>query len=219
MVYNFLVKKLKAMQLAWQKESAVKNENISNKELVKELQKPTIRRFEERKVNSPFIENISGANLVDVQFQSKFNKGICFLLCVIDIFSKYTWVIPLKGKKCITVNNTFQKILKESNRKSNKIWVDKGSECFNRSMKSCLEKNDIKMYSTHSERNSVVAERLISTLKNKIYEYIYKYITNKIKFSVSKNVYIYKLDDIVNKHNNTYHKIIKMKSVDVKSST
>ena len=108
---------------------------------------------------------------------------------------------------------------KESNRKPNKIWVDKGSECFNRSMKSCLEKNDIKMYSTHSERNSVVAERLISTLKNKIYEYIYKYITNKIKFSVSKNVYIDKLDDIVNKHNNTYHKIIKMKSVDVESST
>ena len=108
---------------------------------------------------------------------------------------------------------------KESNRKPKKIWVDKGSECFNRSMKSCLEKNDIKMYSTHSERNSVVAERLISTLKNKIYEYIYKYITNKIKFSVSKNVYIDKLDDIVNKHNNTYHKIIKMKSVAVKSST
>ena len=86
-------------------------------------------------------------------------------------------------------------------------------------MKSWLEKNNIKMYSTHSEKNSVVAERFISTLKTKIYKYIYKYITNTNKFSVSKNVYIDKLDDIVNKHNNTYDKIIKMKSVDVKSST
>ena len=160
------------MQLAWQKESAVKNENISNKELVKELQKPTIRRFEERKVNSPFIENISGANLVDVQFQSKFNKGICFLLCVIDIFSKYAWVIPLKGKKCIPVNNTFQKILKESNRKSNKIWVDKGSECYNRSIKSFLQNNNIEMYSMHSKGKSVFPERFTRTFKSKMYKYM-----------------------------------------------
>ena len=61
-----------------------------------------------------------------MQLISKFNKGIHFLLCVIDIFSRYAWFIPLKDKKGITINNAFQKILDESNRKANKIWVDKG---------------------------------------------------------------------------------------------
>ena len=103
---------------------------------------------------------------------SKFNKGLRFLLCFIDIFSKYAWVIPLKDRKGVTIVNTFQKILKESNWKSNKIWVGKGSEFYNRSMKSWLEKNNIEKYSIHSEGKSVVAERFIRTLKNKIYEYV-----------------------------------------------
>ena len=76
----------------------------------------------------------------------------------------------------------------ESNRKPNKVWVDKGSKFYNRSMKSWLVKIDIEMYSTHNEGKSVVAERLIRTLKNKIF----KYMT-----SISQNVYIDKLDDIV----------------------
>ena len=74
-----------------------------------------------------------------MQLTSKFNKRFRFLLCVIDIFYKYAWVIPLKNKKGITITYAFQKILKESNRKPNKIWVDKGSESYNRSMKSWLE--------------------------------------------------------------------------------
>ena len=89
-----------------------------------------------------------------------------------DIFSKYTWVIFFKDKKCITITNAFQKNLKEPNRKPNKIWVDKNSRFYNRSMKSFLQNNNIK---------SVVAEKLIRTLKNKIYEYL---------TSISKNVYV-----------------------------
>ena len=69
-----------------------------------------------------------GADLADIQLISKFNKGFRFLLCVIDIFSKYAWAIPLKHKKGISVVYVFQKILKNSDRKPNKIWVDKGSE-------------------------------------------------------------------------------------------
>ena len=88
------------------------------------------------------------------------------------------------------------------------IWVEKGSEFGNRSMKSWLAKKAIEMYSTHNGGKSDVAERFIITLKNKIY----KYMT-----SVSKNVYIDKLDDIVNKYNNTCHSTIKMKPVNVKS--
>ena len=73
----------------------------------------------------------------------------------------------LKDKKGITITNAFQKTLKESNCKLNKIWVDEGSEFYNRSMKSWLEKNDIEMYSTHNEGKSVIAERFIKTLKMK----------------------------------------------------
>ena len=65
-----------------------------------------------------------------MQLISKFNKRICFLLCVIDNYSKYAWVIPLKDKKGITITNAFQKFLKESNRKSNKICVDKCSKFY-----------------------------------------------------------------------------------------
>ena len=145
-----------------------------------------------------------------MQLITKFNKGFRFLLCVIDIFSKYAWVVPLKDKKGITITNAFQKILKESNRKPNKIWVDKGSEFYNSSVKKWLKDNDIEMYSIHNEGKSVVAERFIRTLKNKIY----KYMT-----AISKNVYIDKLDDIVNEYNNTYHRTIKLKPVDVKDNT
>ena len=90
-----------------------------------------------------------------------FNKGIPFLLCVIDIFSKYAWVIPLKDKKSITITNAFKFFLKESNHKPRKTWVDKGSEFYSKSIKSWFEKNAIKMYSAHNEGKSVVAERSI----------------------------------------------------------
>ena len=68
-----------------------------------------------------------------MQLLSKFNKAFTFLLCVIDIFSKYAWVIPLKDKKSISIVNAFKKFLDDSNRKPNKIWVDKGSEFYNSS--------------------------------------------------------------------------------------
>ena len=115
-----------------------KKEIISNKELAEELHKPIIRKFEKQKVYSPFIDNIWVTNLTDMQVISKFNKGIRFLLCFIDIFSKYAWVFPLKDKKGTIITNTFQKILKESNSKPNKIWVHKGSEFYNRSMKEIM---------------------------------------------------------------------------------
>ena len=96
-----------------------------------------------------------------MQLMSKFNKGFRFLLCVIDIFSKYAWVIPLKDKKGASIVNVFQKILDKSGCKPNKIWVDTRSEFYNSSFKKWLKDNDIEMYSTHNERKSVAAERFI----------------------------------------------------------
>ena len=100
--------------------------------------------------------------------------------------------------------------MKESNRRPNKVWIDKGSEFYNSSFKKWLKDNDTEMYSIHNEGKPVVSERFIRTLKNKIY----KYMT-----LMSKNAYIDKLDDIVDGYNNTYHKTINMKPVDVKDNT
>ena len=106
----------------------------------------------------------------------------------------------------------------KSGRKPNKIWVGKGSEFYNSSFKKWLKDNGIEMYSLHNEGKPVAAQRFrtlktrteLRTLKTKIY----KYMT-----AISKNVYIDKLDEIVNEYNNTYHRTIKIKLVDVKDNT
>ena len=147
-------------------------------------------------IYSSFRDNIRGVDLADMQLLSKFNKRFRFLLCIIDIYSKYAWVIPLKDKKGVSIVNAFLKIVKESDRKPNKIWVDKGSEFYNNSFKKWLKNNDIEMYSTNNEGKSVIAERFIKTLKKKIYKYM---------IAISKNVYIDRLDDIVKEYNNKYH--------------
>ena len=102
----------------------------------------------------------------------KFNNGFRFLLCVVDVFSKYAWVVPLKDKKGVSIVDAFQKILDKSRRKPNKIWVNKGSEFYNNSFKKWLKDNDIEMYLIHNEGKSVDAERFIRTLKTKIYKYM-----------------------------------------------
>ena len=112
------------------KKSAGRGVNIPlefNEQLAKELHKPIIRKFKKRKVYSGFKDNIWGADLADMQLISKFNKGFRFFLCVIDVFIKYDWVVPLKDQKGVCIVYAFQKILDDSNRKPNKIWIDKGS--------------------------------------------------------------------------------------------
>ena len=164
MVYKFFDKKTS--------DGTVKNEILSNKELAEGSHKLIIRNFKKTKVLSLFIDNIWGADLEDMQLICKFNKEIRFLLCVIDIYSKYAWGIPLKDKKGITATNFFQK-LNESNHKPNKIWVDKVSEFYNRSIKSFLQNNDIEMHSPHNEGKYVIAEGFIRTFKKN-----YKYMTS-----------------------------------------
>ena len=100
-------------------------------------------------------------------------------------------------------------IIKQSNRKPNKIWVDQGGEFYNNVFKKWLSDNNIIMYSTYNEGKSVVAERFIRTLKSKLY----KHMT-----AIGKNVYYDVLDDVVNKYNNTKHSTIKMKPIDVKDN-
>ena len=151
--------------------------------------------------------NIWGVDLADMQLINKHNKWIKYILCAINLYSKYVWVVPLKDKKGVNIVNALQSILNNSKRKLNKIWVDQGNEFYNSVFKAWLKDNGISMYSTHNEEKSVVAERFIRTLKTKIYEHM---------TSISKIVYFDVLNDIVDKYSIPYHRTIKMKPKDVK---
>ena len=212
MVYKFFDKKataepsVKHVMGTGIKKDMTKSTALSSLILADELHKPVIKKFNKRKVYSQFKDNIWGADLADMQSLSRKNKGIKYLLCVIDLYSKYAFVIPLKDKKGISIVNAFHKMLKQSERKPNKIWVDQGSEFYNNNFKKWLSDNNIIMYSTYNEGKSVVAERFIRTLKNKLYRHM---------AATGKSVYYDVLDDVVSKYNNTKHSTIKMKPIDV----
>ena len=165
-------------------------------DLAEELHKPVTKKFQRRKVYVKGIDEIWAADLVDMSSFSKFNKGTKFLLAVIDIFSKYGWLIPLKDKKGETVAKAFKSIFKE--RKPDKIWVDKGTEFYNKHVKGLIE-----LYSTENEEKSSVVERWNRTMKDKMF----KYFTAN-----STRVYIDVLDQMVEQYNNSYHSSIKMTS-------
>ena len=189
--------------------SGINTAKPSSSILADELRKPVIKKFEKRKVYSQFKDNIWGVDLADMQSLSKKNKGIKYLSCAVDLYSKYAFVISLKDKKEISIVNAFDKIIKQSKRKPKKIWVDQGSEFYNNNFKKWFSDNDNITYSTYNEGKSVVAETFIRTLKNKLY----KHMT-----ASGKNVYYDVLDDIINKYNNTKHSTIKMKPIDVKNN-
>ena len=150
MVYKFFDKKSQGSGRPLSSASQLAN-NKENIQLADELHKPIIRKFKKRKVYSSFRDNIWGVDLADIQLLTKYNKGYKFLLCVIDIYSKYAWVIPLKDKKGISIVNGFQKIRHDSKRRPNKMWLDRGSEFYNNSFEKWLQDNDIIMYSTNNE--------------------------------------------------------------------
>ena len=205
MVYKFFDKKSTGSGFKKLKNTTKPSSSI----LADELHKPIIRKFNNRKVYTQFKDNIWGVDLADMQSLSRKNKGIKYLLRAIDLYSKYAFVIPLKDKKGISVVNAFNKIIKQFNRKPNKIWVDQGGEFYNNVFEKWLSDNIINMYSTYNEGKSVVAERFIRTLKNKLY----KHMT-----ATGKNVYYNVLDDVVNKYNIKSADII-AKSANTKANT
>ena len=138
MVYKFFDKKSKGSGLKKNQGNFLQISQLAN-----ELHKPIIRKLKKRKVYSSFENNIWGADLADMQLISKHNKEIRYILCVIDLFSKYAWVVPLKEKKGVSIVNAFQKILDSLKRKPNNIWVDQRSEFYNNHFKKWLKDNDI----------------------------------------------------------------------------
>ena len=202
MVYKFFDKKSSGSGI-------VKKSNVK---LANELHKLVIKKFSKCKVYPSFQDNIWGVDLADMQLLSRQNNGIKYLLWVIDLFSKYAFVVPLKDKKGASVVKGFEKIVSESSRRPNKIWVDQESEFYNKTFKNWLKDEGIEMYSTYNEGKSVVAERFIRTLKNKLYKHM-----TAIGKNVYWNVYWNVLDDVVAKYNNTINRSIGVKPKDVKS--
>ena len=161
MVYKFFDKKSSGSGVAAE----------PNYQLANALLRQIIKKFKRRKVYSSFRDNILGVDLADVRSLIKYNKGIKYLLRAIDLFSKYAWIFPLKDKKGVSIINTFPKIISKW-RRLNKIWVDQGGEFYNKLFKRFLKINNTEMYSTYNEGKSVVAERFIRTLKNKIFKHM-----------------------------------------------
>ena len=139
-------------------------------QLAEELHKPITRNFRKRKVISYGIDKIWAADLVEIQKYSKWNKGIKYLLTVIDVFSKYGWIVPLKDKKTESVSSAFDRIFKKSKRKPEKLWTDKGSGRISKHFKECLKKNNIKLYHTENEEKSSIVERWNKTKKNNMWK-------------------------------------------------
>ena len=172
-----------------------------SQQLAKELHKPNTRNFRKRRVISKGINKIWAADLVEIQKFSKWNKGIKYLLMVIDVFSKYGWIKPLKDKKTESVSSAFDTIFKKSKRKPTMLWTDKGSEFMSKHFKDFLKTHYIKLYHTENEEKSSIVERWNKTVKNRMWR----------MFSANNNtVYWDKLDKLVDDYNYTYHSSIKM---------
>ena len=129
-----------------------------------------MRKSKRRKVYARFKDNIWAADLTEMGSLFSKNKNVKYSLCVIDVFTKYAWIKPLKYKKDKTVLNAFIKIVNESNCKPTKVWVDQGRESSNKLMQEWLDNNDILMYSTYNEGKTLIAERFIKISKAKIYK-------------------------------------------------
>ena len=175
-----------------------------NKTLSEELHKAKRKNCTRHKIIVNHIDEIFAADLVEMQKFAILNKGYRYLLTFIDIFSKYSWVIPLKDKKGITIKNALQRIFKQ--RKPKFLWTDKGKEFYNKQVQDLLNENNIKLYSTNnSEIKSAVVERFNRTFKNMMYK----------KFTENNSTIFYNiLDELVNNYNNKYHSTIRMTPIE-----
>ena len=175
-----------------------------NKILSEELHKSKRKNYPRRKIIVNHIDEIFAADLVEMQKFAKLNKGYRYLLTCIDIFSKYSWVIPLKDKRGITIKNALEKIFKQTSPKF--LWTDRGTEFYNKQVQDLLNENNIQLYSTNnSEIKSSVIERFNRTFKNMMYK----------KFTENNNKIFYNIsDELTNNYNNKYHSTIKMTPIE-----
>jgi transposase InsO family protein len=174
------------------------------------LHKPIRKKFRRRKTVVGGIDYQWQADLADMQKMSKQNNDNRYLLCVIDVFSKYAWVVPIQNKMGKTLINAFQSILKKSKRKPLSLQTDKGSEFKNREFQQFLKKNQIHFFTTDNpETKASIVERFQRTLKTRMWKY---FTYNKTRR------YIDVLKHLVNNYNTTFHRSIQTSPDLVKTS-
>ena len=188
---------------SWRSKKKPNKEKVTfawQEKLAEELHKPIKRHFTRRRVITYHIDEIWAADLVEMQQFSKGNKGFRYLLMVIDVFSKYGWIVPLKDEKGETVAETFKSIFKDG-RKPELLWTDKGTEFYNRHVKDLLNKHNIKLYSTENEEKSSVVETWNRTMKEKMWK----------QFTAENSTeWVDILRKLLAEYNNTKHRSISM---------
>jgi len=163
-----------------------------------ELHQPARKTFPRRKIISLFKDDLWQADLIDIQLYSKNNRGYKFILIVIDTYTKFVWVQALKNKSAKQVTQGMRNILKVNHPKL--LQTDNGTEFYNKQFQNLMTKYNIKHYSTYSGIKAAIAERVIQTIKNRIYK----------KFTATGSYNWYNsISNIIHKYNNTIHRTIK----------
>ena len=168
--------------------------------LTDELHKPVRAKFKKRHVFAKNVDDIWAADLVDMQYYSRTNKGFKYILMIIDVFSKYGWAIPLKNKKGVEVVRAFTEVWNSGQKPPKFLWTDKGKEFDNKLFRALLEEKNVHMYWTENEEKSCVVERWNRTIKSLMWKYFTKNRTG---------IYVNILPDLIEKYNDTYHSSIK----------
>ena len=178
-------------------------------QLAEELHKPIRRKFAKRRVFAKGVDEIWAADFVEMQRFSDWNKGIKYLLMVIDVFSKFGWIELLQNKKGETAASAFEKIFK-SGHKPRLLWTDKGKEFYNRNVKQLLSTKNITLYSTENEEKSSVIERWNRTIKENMWK----------MFSANNNTVHYdEIDDLLENYNNSFHRSVRMSPTEASKIT
>ena len=201
---------------ASQMTTSIKNvEKQQQQLLAKEVFSPQITKFRNERTIPLYKEETWSADLIDKSSLSKYNNNYKFIWTVIDIFTKYAWAIPLKNKSGLSITNGFKIVLGESpqggseSRKPEKLWVDRGSEFYNKTFKSLLKEYETKLYSTYSDLKAVFIERFNRTLLH---------IINKPMFINGDCNWVNILNDAVVKYNNNIQSTINMTPVDASNN-
>ena len=164
MIYMFFDKKSSGRPVA--ASLANKSATEPNYQLANEHHRQIIKKFKWRQVYASQKDKIWGVDLADMQSISKYNKGIKYLLCALDLLGKYAWVVPLKDKRGITIVNAFQKMISKRC-KTNKIWVDQGGKFYNNLFKRFFKINNIEMYSTYLKESMLLLRDSLGPWKTK----------------------------------------------------
>ena len=173
--------------------------------MANELHKPVRKKFLKRFVFVRHVDDIWGADLIELPSLSKKNSGFRYILMVIDVFSKYGWGVPLKTKTGIEVASALRTIFKKD--KPAKLWVDKGREFYNKEVSALLKKNNIEIYSTNNDEKCSVVERWNRTIKTQLWRYFSANGTQK---------YTNIIQPLMDKYNSTKHRSIGMTPTDAR---